>query len=255
MAFFKFRKSGGEVSAPDAPVPSVEAIRQRAKYRLVGATVLILLAVVGLPMLFDKQPRPISVDTPIEIPDKNKVLPLIIPAAAPVVPAAALAPASATPASPASPASPAGPAAAPSPKIDLPAKTELVIPAPVAAKADAAPAKTSDGLADKAPTENRAQALLDGKDVANPVAAKPSAGDAQTARFVVQVGAFADDAHARVVRVKVEKAGLKTYTQVADTKDGRRIRVRVGPYASRVEAEKAAAKLKKLDLPAALLTL
>jgi DedD protein len=57
------------------------------------------------------------------------------------------------------------------------------------------------------------------------------------------------------VRLKVEHGGLKTYTQVAETKDGRRIRVRVGPFATKAEAEKAAEKIKKLSLPAALLTL
>uniref|UniRef100_UPI0025E7261E SPOR domain-containing protein n=1 Tax=Rhodoferax sp. UBA5149 TaxID=1947379 RepID=UPI0025E7261E len=79
--------------------------------------------------------------------------------------------------------------------------------------------------------------------------------DASEGRFVVQVGAFADVARAREVRLKVEHAGLKTYTQVADTKDGRRVRVRVGPFADKAEADKAAAKIKKLDLPAAILTL
>ncbi len=57
------------------------------------------------------------------------------------------------------------------------------------------------------------------------------------------------------MRHKVERAGLKTYAQVADTKDGKRIRVRVGPYGTKAEAEKAASKIKGLDLPAAILTL
>jgi DedD protein len=48
---------------------------------------------------------------------------------------------------------------------------------------------------------------------------------------------------------------MKTYTHVVDTKEGRRIRVRVGPFASKAEADKAADKIKKLDLPAAILTL
>ena len=60
---------------------------------------------------------------------------------------------------------------------------------------------------------------------------------------------------AREARLKVEKAGLKTYTQVVETKDGRRIRVRVGPFAGRAEADQAAEKIKKLDLSAAVLTL
>ena len=74
-------------------------------------------------------------------------------------------------------------------------------------------------------------------------------------RLVVQVGAFADEDKAREVRQKLERAGLKTYTQVADTKDGKRIRVRVGPFATRADADKAASKIKGLDLPAAILTL
>jgi DedD protein len=71
----------------------------------------------------------------------------------------------------------------------------------------------------------------------------------------VQVGAFADDGKARDTRQKVERAGLKTYTHVAETKEGKRTRVRVGPFATRAEAEKAAEKIKGLDLPAAILTL
>ena len=72
---------------------------------------------------------------------------------------------------------------------------------------------------------------------------------------MVQVGAFADAGKARDVRLKVEKAGLKTYTHVAETKEGKRIRVRVGPFATREEADKAAARIRGLDLPTAILTL
>ena len=53
----------------------------------------------------------------------------------------------------------------------------------------------------------------------------------------------------------MEKVGLKTYSQVAKTADGDRIRVRVGPFSSKDEADKAAAKIKALDLPASILTL
>jgi DedD protein len=96
----------------------------------------------------------------------------------------------------------------------------------------------------------KAQALLDGK-----TADAAKKADASEGRFVVQVGAFADAVRAREVRQKVEHAGLKTYTHVAETKDGSRIRVRVGPFATRAEADKAAEKIKKLALPAAILTL
>ena len=93
----------------------------------------------------------------------------------------------------------------------------------------------------------RALALLEGK-----TAASVSTTDV---RMVVQVGAYADTAKARETRTKLEKAGLKTYAQVVETKDGNRTRVRVGPFANRAEAEKAAAKIKSLGLPVSILTL
>ena len=83
MAFFKFRKGGDEHPTP-APAPeSVEAMRKRARHRLIGAVILVMVGVIGFPMLFDNQPRPIAVDIPIEIPDKAKVKPLtaVAPAA------------------------------------------------------------------------------------------------------------------------------------------------------------------------------
>ena len=84
-------------------------------------------------------------------------------------------------------------------------------------------------------------------------AAKPAAVD--EGRFVVQVGAFAEVTAAREARARVEKLGLRTYTQVVETSNGKRIRVRVGPFASRDQAAQAADKLKAAGLPTAVLTL
>jgi DedD protein len=243
MAFFKFR-TASEASGGARQPESIEAMRRRARHRLIGATVLVLAGVVGFPLLFDTQPRPIAVDIPIDIPDRNKAKPLPIPARPattepvatgklnpPSAPAAAGASAARTPA--ALPASkPAAPAVA---KTDT---TPATPPKPAAPPAEAKSAPADDG--------SKAQALLDGK------TAKPAAAEG---RFVVQVGAFADNAKAHEARLRVEHAGLKTYAQVAQTKDGRRIRVRVGPFATRAEADKAAQKIKGLDLPANILTL
>jgi DedD protein len=256
MAFFKFRKSGDEQSATPVQPESVEVMRKRAKYRLIGAAVLVLIGVIGFPLLFDKQPRPIAVDMPIEIPDKNKVKPLSIPAPAAVE---AVKPDMTAPVLPSVPL----PAAAVVPKTE-----EKVIAAPVAAAPEApkviakpepkVATKPAEKLVDKplpavspeakADEGAKAQALLEGK-------APEKKVDASEGRFVVQVGAFADVTRAREARSKLEHAGLKTYTQIAETKDGRRIRVRVGPFADKAEADKAAQKITKLELPAAILTL
>lgn len=260
MAFFKFRK-GGDDQATTVPQPeSVEVMRKRAKHRLIGAVVLVLAGVIGFPLLVDKQPRPIAVDIPIEIPDKNKVKPLTV---AP--------PASQVQAQPAASAPPGvvAPAAKPEAKAEVKAepkvepKAELKVEAKAAEKAADKPAeKTADKAPEKAPADTgaKAQALLDGREAPKETVKEPAKEPAKTAaaadeRYIVQVGAFADVTKAREVRLKVERAGMKTYTHVVDTKEGRRIRVRVGPFASKAEADKAADKIKKLDLPAAILTL
>ncbi|MGE0331669.1 MAG: SPOR domain-containing protein [Ramlibacter sp.] len=253
MAFFKFRKAGDDTAAA-APAESVEVMRRRARHRLIGAAVLVLIGVVGFPLLFDTQPRPVQVDIPIDIPDRAKAKPLPASPAAPVVAAPAVSGPVTAPVAPAPPAPP--PKVAQAEGLDareeiVPAKPApkpaAVASGPVAAKPEpkpAPPSKTDDGA--------RAKALLEGK--AAPVAA-PAVSAANGERYVVQVGAFADADKARETRLKVERAGLKTYTHVAETREGRRIRVRVGPFATRAEADRAAEKIKGLDLPAAILTL
>lgn len=261
MAFFKFRKGGDDqTAAPPPPAPeSVEAMRKRARHRLIGASVLVLLGVIGFPLLFDSQPRPIAVDIPIEIPDKGKVKAL---GSAPVVAPGAQVRGTVDAGPAAAPAASASrPAVAVAPLTPVSAAVATPAPAPVAkpeskpeskpeAKADSKPADKGAAKAVTSAQEGaKAQALLDGKTVES----KPAA--AAAGRFVVQVGAFADVAKAREARLKLEKAGLKTYTQVVQAKDGRRVRVRVGPFESKAAADKAAQKIKKLDLPAAILEL
>jgi DedD protein len=262
MAFFKFRKGfDSKTAAAPNPQESIETMRRRAKHRLLGATVLVLVAVVGFPMLFDSQPRPVSVDIPIDIPDKNKIKPLAIPAMAnapplPIPPGVTAAPSNDSVAAAASigpkeeivvakpaarvqekPAAAAAPNTAPAPAA---ATAPNTAPAPAAATAPAA-AAADDGA--------RAKALLEGRE---PEKTQVAAAEA---RFVVQVGAFADADKAMEVRQKLERAGLKTYAQVVDTKDGKRTRVRVGPFADKGQAEQTAEKVKALDLPVAVLAL
>jgi cell division septation protein DedD len=84
---------------------------------------------------------------------------------------------------------------------------------------------------------------------------KPSDSKDTGARFVVQAGTFSDDGKLREVRSKLEKAGIATYTQVIEGKEGRRVRVRVGPFTKRDEADKMANKIKQLQLQPQVLTL
>ncbi len=253
MALFKFRNAGDDHPAPPKQPESVEGMRKRALFRLIGAAVLVLAGVIGFPLLFDSQPRPIAVDIPIEIPDKTKVKPQVMPGvstetAATAKPAAVVEPAPIAAPATSPTTSPVQQEAAITPKLEEIVPATPVGQAQTAIKSIAKPepkpaAKPVANAADAA----KAQALLEGKSVDQTAA---SGG-----RFVVQVGAFSDAARAREARSKVEHAGLKTYTQVVETKDGPRTRVRVGPFADKTQAEAAAQKIKTLDLPAAVLTL
>ncbi|MCF8155765.1 MAG: SPOR domain-containing protein [Rhodoferax sp.] len=241
MAFFKFRKRGDEPSTPVPAPESVEAMRTRARHRLIGASVLVLLGVIGFPLLFDSQPRPISVDIPIEIPDKNTVKPLgSSPPSTPASQVIVETEAGTKPVESASVPAPE-PKAAPVVAVAKPAEKPADKPAPKVAP------PANDGA--------KAQALLEGKAVEQPASTSASASAPATSRFVVQIGAYSDAVKAHEARVKLEKAGLKTYTQVVQPKEGKRIRVRVGPFESKAEADKVAEKIRKLDLPAAILEL
>ncbi|MBC7957925.1 MAG: SPOR domain-containing protein [Cytophagales bacterium] len=251
LSFLK-RKSGDATKASAIPdsVDSVQQARTRARQRLVGAVVLVAAGVIGFPLLFETQPRPLPVDIPIEIARRDGVTP------APPAPRTTPAPRAAAPvvlpsvitespadvgreviaASAPAPAPVAAAASAAQPKPAVESKPEPK-PEPKPPKPEAKPADS-----------DRAQALLEGKPNAPKLAAVEG-------RFVVQVGAFAEVTAAREARQKVEKLGLKTYTQVVETSGGKRIRVRVGPFASRGEADKAADKIKSAGLPSAVYTL
>ena len=241
------------------PIESVDTLRQRARNRLIGSVVLVLIAVIGFPMLFDSQPRPVRVDVVVEIPDKNTVKPLVLPA--PIVSAP-----SKTQNIPANMAEIAVNNAQTATKTIAtltPDVTAQEVEKTAKAKAEADKLKAQqDAEKTKAQQEAekqrmqqeaaRAKALLDGQSVVAAAGAQP---DAAAPRFVVQFGSFADAAKARDVRQKVERAGLKTYSQIADTANGKLTRVRVGPFATRAEADKAARSIEALGLPAAILTL
>ena len=332
MAFFKFRQRGqpqpeptrgrGRKNEPAAPGPqeTIDTLRRRARHRLIGAAVLVGLAIIGFPLLFDTQPRPVAVNAPITIPDKDKVAPLRtpdpVPAAASlgereemvsgaVAPrggdrtasasAAAVAPARrASAEKPAAPTRDARPDAA---AADARAKAEEAarLKAEEAARAKAAQAKREEEakaaqarrdddrsqaqtdaqakreeaarakreqearakreseLRAKREEAARARALLEGR--GTPSADKPAAADAKGGRFIVQVGAFADDSAVREARQKAERAGVKTYTQTVETSAGKRTRVRAGPFSSREDADKAAGALKKAGLGGSVLSL
>jgi DedD protein len=274
MAFFKLRFPGQSASTgadalSNSPAESVEVIRKRARHRLMGSVILVLGAVVGLPLLFDSQPRPVAIDTPIVIPDRNQAAPLAPPVAGKSAGSKerppSIGPDQTAPQSVKTDVANVAALDANEELVNKEGKSEVKPETKIEQKPEAksepktdlkADSKTDkkqeiksdakDGVKDASKDAAKAKALLDGKDVSKP---------SDAVRSVVQVGAFADAAKAKEARSKLEQAGIKTYTQEIETKEGKRIRVRVGPFASKEEADKAAEKIRKLNLPATVLKL
>ena len=275
MGLFSFlkRDDAASAAAPKKPAKAgarsgaaddVQVLRLRARRRLIGAAVLVAAGMVGFPLIFETQPRPIPVDLPIEIPSRDTAPPLTVPAREPL-----------------SQVQPA-PTPAPNPVVQAPPVEPKVAEAPVEKPAEKTPEKVPERPAEK-PVEHAAARPADKpqerppvklaekpvEKIAEKTAEKPKAAandgaralallegkEASSARFIVQVGAYGENKAAQDMRAKVEKLGLKTYAQAVDTADGKRVRVRLGPFASRDEAERAAAKLKGAGLPGSVLTL
>jgi DedD protein len=255
LDIFKRDSGGATPAGATANVISgeqAEQARVQARRRLIGAVVLLGVGVIAFPILFETQPRPIPVDIPIVIPPRDGAPPLMLPAprlAAPASATTSVAPASAAVATATAPPSkpiesPAATPAAAKASDATPAKpAPSPQPAPDAPKPAVASVKPAPAPAPKVVTEAAKPALAE--------AAKPSAGG----RFVVQIGAFVDAGAVRDARSKAGKAGLTTFTQVVDTAGGPRTRVRIGPFATREDADKAAAQARAAGVPGVVLTL
>lgn len=239
------------------PEAVVESLRTQARRRLIGAALLLTVGLVGFPLLFESQPRPLPVDIAIDIPSRDSVPPLRPGAAHPAREVLL---------KPPPPVEAGGADLSQAVETELPprtAKTTLTpAPALVAPQASAPasaamaivpplkPASAPRPSATKAPDVRPEPRVETSKAVARVPEATADGG-----RYVVQMGAFSEATGAREVRMKVEGLGFKTYTQVVESPAGRRIRVRVGPYATKAEADRAAAQIKAGGLPAVILVL
>ena len=207
-------------------------LKKRARRRLIGATVLVMVVVLGLPMVLDTEPKPARQDVDIRIPspDAGTFKSKIVPVAPPSDPKAAAKPPEAV-------ARPAGPEAKSG---DAPKDAAASRTAP-------SESKPEPGTADNSATGPGAA------EASKPVARGEGAGDAkQVAKragsHVVQVTALLNAERAREIHEQIRAAGIKSYTEVVTTAKGDVTRVRAGPFATREEAEKARSQLHTLGL-------
>lgn len=173
-------------------------LKKRARRRLVGATALALLAVIVLPMVMDREPRPPAQDIQLRIPnpESNTLPPLQPPAPPPIEPPAA---ADSQP---------------PSPTVDVPstATPPSSSPAEQVAVAQAAASPSAEQqwvvqLGAYKDDKNVRLLLAKLKELRLPTYTE-KIGDNQDARTRVRAGPFPDRAAADKAQARIAKIGV-----------------------------------------------
>lgn len=71
----------------------------------------------------------------------------------------------------------------------------------------------------------------------------------QTGRFAIQVGVYSNAANVKQLQDKLTQAGYASHTEKIATNNGDKIRLRAGQFSSRQDAVSALNKLQQLQLP------
>jgi len=214
----QFDTRGEEADAP-------QLLRVRTRRRLIGAFALLLAVVVLVPMLLDSTPKAVSDNIPIELPsDKTPFAPRI-PAPAAENGGAA----QGTAVVPAAPGSAADTAAEAPPSSGISASKPATVPAAPSKKPAAPTGETAKG---------------ESKHTAHPADAPAS----PAAKIFVQAAAMSNEGAAQELANRLTKSGLSPFVERTETSDGVRFRVRLGPFASRGDAERSRARLRALGV-------
>lgn len=230
---------------------AADELRRRARRRLIGAIAMVLAAVIVLPMVLDSPPETVTDDIAIRIPSQ----------ATPFEPRFAEAPRepelpAGSEAGEGAAALPAAPGEAAAVAVDprVPASIATITPLPgskpepaprvepTAPKPPATPSPTPAPARTQADAEAaRALALLQGR-----APAEVASASRDSTRFAVQVVAVRSRSGADELLGRLRSAGLSAYIETVKTPDGEVHRVRLGPYASRSQAEAAQSRLQGL---------
>ncbi len=210
--------------------------QQRARHRLIGAAVLVLIAVVGLPRILDSKPKLAPNDIAVNI-----VTSLPIPGteSKPEEKPKAEVPVESAKDAPKVVAAPV-PAPEVKPEIKPETKAEVKPVAPAANKSGtlgwavgAEVVATSAPKADKRKTDD---------------ATKPATTNG-SGKYVIQIGAFASEERAKGWIAKLKDQKIPNYVLNKTGTDGAKLYVlRAGPYTDKESAEAAEKKIKAMGL-------
>jgi DedD protein len=223
-------------------------LKKRARRRLVGAVTFVSFVAVILPLVMDHEPRQAIQDVEIRIPGQDEK---------PFVPKFAVSPVEKPPVRSATePPQPATVAPQADIVVDTPptARVIEIVKDKPADKAEDKPAEKSPEKSSAKPEKpvekpadksgdaeaKRAAAILTGQAATAPVA--------KSGEYLILIGAFSNDANVKNLKKKLNEEGIRSFTEPLDTPQGKKTRVRAGPFPSREAAEKALEKMRKIGV-------
>jgi DedD protein len=217
--------------------------QQRARHRLIGAAVLVLIAVVGLPRVLDNSPKSapndiaVNIVTSLPIPgsdvktvEKSKAEVVTEPAKE--IPKAAVVPESKV-------------EAKPEPKAEIKTETK---PAQAPNKAAGLGLAAGEEVVAAPNTKPKvdSQVKADSTSLDNVTSNSTANG---SGKYVIQIGAFASEERAKGWIAKLKEQKIPNYVINRNGTDGVKLYVlRAGPYADKDAAELAEKKIKAMGL-------
>ena len=223
------------------------AMEQQLKARLIGASVLVVLAVVLIPeLLSGRKPVESSVETARGTRSYTIDLGGAVAAGARLEPAK---PAATRPSLPDSAATPAG--VAPHTAAETATPSDSVSPAPLDKEPLPMAAAAKEGAGASAPVAAAtAPVVANTSQVAPKLPSTTSQAARDGGQWAVQVGAFGSVASASKLIGELKRDGFSAY-EAPLSRSGKTLhRVRVGPEADKASADRLSARLKARGLPA-----
>jgi len=251
------RAAQAERAAVDPALP----FKRRARRRLMGSVFVAVAVAIALPLVLDPEPSFQRPEIRVDIPPRDTPLPIAV---APVQPPSQ--PVAAAPTLPAQPAAPQPGKGATHGSGSLPSQATAAVPAPPSAPTSSRPSPSASTAparpqsAQPPPDGPSASAISPGENAAGTSppraggAATPGAASPLPSRWLVQVGLFSKPENATTLVSRIKAMGLPAYTEAVDGGQGVRLRVRVGPFATRGEADQARARLSLNGIEAALVS-
>lgn len=193
--------------------------KKRARRRLVGSVALVLVMIVGLPMLLedrnDQIPKP---PVSITIPSQDSLDEI-------------------------------APEVTQDTKEQQNTQQEVLKQTAAEDLTDPSvdPEAAANEVTQKAIPETKPDAKVEEKPKSTPPVktVKPEP-ETNVGGYYIQIGVFSDLIKTKQMQSQLNSAGFKTYTETIDTPNGKKIRLRLGQYNSKSEAEEKLAKVKTL---------